>query len=53
MYYNELLLKSNNKSKTTWNIVKTITNNKNISSNILSVKINDKLSSDSLTIANA
>jgi hypothetical protein len=46
-------LNSNNKARTNWNIVKTITNNNNTSSNISSVKINDKLSSDSLTIANA
>jgi hypothetical protein len=36
-----------------WNIVKTSTNNKNTSNNISSMKINDKLSSDSLTFANA
>jgi hypothetical protein len=52
-YYNKLLLKSNNKAKATWNIVKTVTNSNNISNNISSMKINDKLSSDSLTIANA
>ena len=31
IHYNKLLLKSNNKTKTTWNIVKTITNHKHIS----------------------
>jgi hypothetical protein len=27
-YFNKVLLKSNNKTKTSWNIVKSITNNK-------------------------
>jgi len=34
LHYNKLILKSNNKLKTIWNIVKTITNNKNIISTI-------------------
>jgi hypothetical protein len=46
LYYNKLLLKSNNKTKTVWNI----TNNGD-SSNIFSMNIEDKVSSDSLTIA--
>jgi hypothetical protein len=33
-YYNKILMKYNNKAKTTWNIVKTITHNHNISNNI-------------------
>jgi len=41
-HYNKLLLKSNNKTKTTWNIVKTITNNKNTFNTISSMKIKDK-----------
>jgi hypothetical protein len=28
LHYNSLIVKSNNKTKTTWNIVKTITNNR-------------------------
>ena len=34
LYYNKLLLKSNNKQKTTWNLVKNITNNSNTINNI-------------------
>jgi len=37
LYYNKLLLNSNNKPKTTWNIVKTITNNKNTNNNISTI----------------
>jgi len=44
-------LKSNNKSKTTWNIVKTITNNKNTINTVSTMNINDKLSSNPLDIA--
>jgi hypothetical protein len=41
-------------SKTTWNIVKTITNNKNTNNNNIStMNIKDKLSSNPLAIANA
>jgi hypothetical protein len=51
--YNKLLFKSNNKPRTTWNIVKTITNNKNNINNISTINIKDKLSSNPLAIANA
>jgi len=53
IHYNKLLLKSNNKTKTTWNIVKTITNNKNTINTISTMNFNDKLSSNPLAIANA
>jgi len=53
LYCNKLLLNSNNKSKTTWNIVKTITNNKNTNNNISTMNIKDKISSNHLAIANA
>jgi len=53
LHYNKLLLKSNNKTKTIWNIVKTITNNKNTINTISTMNINDKLFSNPLTIANA
>ena len=43
-------MKSNNKTKTTWN---TITNNKNTINTISTVNINDKLSSNPLATANA
>jgi hypothetical protein len=52
LYYNKLLLKSN-KPKTTWNIVKTITNNKYTINNISTMNIMDKISSNPLAIANA
>jgi hypothetical protein len=52
LYYNELKVKSNNKTKTTWNIVKTITNNNTIN-DITTLNINNKLSSSPLTTANA
>jgi len=53
LHYNKLLLKSNNKPKTTWNIVKTITNNKNTINTISTMNIDDKLFSNALAIANA
>jgi hypothetical protein len=52
-YYNKLLWKSNNKPKTTYNIVKTITNNKNTINNISIMNIKDKLSNNPLAITNA
>jgi len=45
-------LKSSNKPKTTWNIVKTITNNKDTINNISTMNIKDKISSNPLAIAN-
>ena len=53
LYYNKLLLKSNNKPKTTWNIVKTISNNKDTINNISTMNIKNKISSNPLAIANA
>jgi hypothetical protein len=44
LYYNKLLWKSNNKTKTVWNIVKSITNNTDSTNNASSMNINDKLS---------
>jgi len=52
-YHWLLQLKSNNKPKTTWNIVKTITNNKNTINDISTMNIRDILSSNPLAIANA
>jgi hypothetical protein len=48
-----MLLKSNNKPKTTCNTVKTITNNKDTINNISPMNIKDKISSNPLAIANA
>ena len=53
MYFDELILKSTNKSKTTWNTVKSITNNGNTTNNIATININKNPISDPLTIANA
>ena len=53
MYFDELILKSTNKCKTTWNIVKTVTNNGNNPNNIASMNINNNLISNPVTIANA
>jgi len=52
LYYNKLLLNSNNKTKTTWNIVKTVTNNKNTYNTISFMNINDKPSCNPLAITN-
>jgi len=41
------------KPKTIWNIVKTITNNKNMINTVSTMNVNDKLSSNPLPIANA
>jgi len=53
LHFNKLLFKCNNKTKTTWNIVKTTTNNKNTMNTISTMNINHKLSSNPLAIANA
>jgi len=52
LHYNKLLLKSNNKTTNNWNMVKTITIDKNIINTISTMNINDKLSSSPLAIAN-
>jgi len=52
LYHNRLLLILN-KPKTTWNSVRTITNNKNINNNISTMNIKDKLMSNPRDIANA
>ena len=53
MYFDELLLKSTNKPGTTWSIVKTITSNRNITSNNVEMNINNTLTNNPFTIANA
>jgi hypothetical protein len=52
-FYNELLLKSNDNTKTICNILKTNTNNKDTINNISTMNIKDKVSSNPLVIANA
>ena len=53
LYYNKLLGKSNNKTKTTWQIVKTITNHNETDRNLSMLNFNNKLSNNPLTLANA
>ena len=53
LYYNKLISNCNNKPNTIWNIVKTITNNKNTTNNSSIININDKLSSNPLATVNA
>ena len=52
-YYNNLITKSNNKPKTTWNIVKTITKIKKTANNITIMSVNNKPTNNPLTIVNA
>jgi len=51
VYYNNKFVNSNNKPKTTWSIIKTITNNKNNCKNILMMQIDGKITSHYQTIA--
>ena len=53
LHYNNCIKKSLNKSKTTCNIIKTITKKKNSTNNILTMNVDNKLSSIPLTISNA
>jgi hypothetical protein len=46
LYYSNKLSNSENKSKTTWSIIRTITSNKKNVNNISMMKINDKLTSN-------
>ena len=54
LHYNKLISQSDNKQKTTWNIIKTITNNKKTSHTGLpvNININDKSSTNPMDIAN-
>jgi hypothetical protein len=51
LYYSNKLLNSENKSKMTWSIIKTITNNKKNVNNIAMMKVNNKLTSNHQIIA--
>ena len=53
MHFDKRLLKSTNRQKTTWNIVKNITNKGNSTNNIQPMNINTTVSSNPFTIANA
>jgi len=52
LYYNNLINKSNNKPKTTWNVVRTITNNGKVKNNSTTINVKNKLTTNPLTIAN-
>ena len=52
-YYDERILNSNNKIKTTWNIVKTVINNSKNSNKIVAMNIDNHSNSNPVTIANA
>jgi len=52
-YYDEQILNSNNKTKTTWNIVKSVTNNSRNPNKIVSMNIDNHPGSNPVTIANA
>ncbi len=51
MYYNNKLVNSTNKHKTTWNIIKTITNNKKNPNNISLMDTDGKTTTHHQTIA--
>jgi len=51
MYYNNKSANSTNKLKTTWSIIKTITNNKKNSNDILMMEIDGKITTWHQTIA--
>jgi hypothetical protein len=53
MHYNNLLLSSTNKSKTSWHIINSLTNNKKCNHGISSIGIEGKTCNDCLVIANA
>ena len=52
-YFDGLILKSTNRSKTTWNLVKTVTNNRIPSNNKQTMNINNKLTTNPTIIATA
>jgi len=55
LHYSKLILQSDNKQKTTWNIIKTLTNNIKILHTGIptNININDKPSTNPTDIANA
>jgi len=52
-HYDELAQKSNNRTKMTWNIVKTITNNSGKSNKLITLNTNNYPNNDPITITNA
>jgi hypothetical protein len=53
LHYNKLISQSDNKQKTTWNIIKTLTNNKKPSNITTLINTNDKSSTNLINITNA
>ena len=53
LYFNTLLFNSKNKQTTVWSIIKILTTNKSNANNVSVMNINDNLSNNHLTIANA
>ena len=53
LHYNKLISQSDNRQKTAWNIIKTLTNNKKTSDIVTPININDKSSTNPINIANA
>ena len=51
MYYNNKLTNSTNKHKTTWSIIKTITNNKKNFNNMFMMEIDGKITTHHQTTA--
>ena len=53
MYYNNLIINSNNKSKTTWHIIKSETEKTKCNHGISSIEIDGKICNDYLYVAKA
>ena len=53
MHFDKMILNSTNKPKTTWNIVKTISNRVTTPNNFAAIKINDIPTNNPFTIVNA
>jgi hypothetical protein len=51
MYYNNKLVNSTDKPKTTWSIIKTVTNNKKNSNNVSMMEIDGRITTHHQTIA--
>jgi hypothetical protein len=52
LHYSKLILQSDNKQKTTWNIIRTLTNNNKTLNNTIPININNESSTNPINIAN-
>jgi len=52
LHYSKLISQSDNKQKTTWNIINTLTNNKKTSNTTIPININGEPSTNPISIAN-